>query len=164
MLSESFWVSIKRSKLKLKLKLWKFNKYNIRQIYFGIRIVLLLWRYCNAKNTNFFRNSSFEERNNMAVGKALRVMKNFCRKKQCLPVIKWNKKHSPKQIMSITCTLEKMFFLQLLLWKVCESFLFGGSKKIVLDFGLYESLCMSLSGLYFCEILYEAKTVYKKKI
>ena len=29
--------------------------------------------------------------------------------KQWLPVIKWNKKHSSKQVVSITCTLEEKF-------------------------------------------------------
>ena len=39
----------------------------------------------------------------------LRVTISFY-KKQCLPVITWNKKHSSNQVMSITYTLEKKFF------------------------------------------------------
>ena len=38
-----------------------------------------------------------------------------------LPVITWNRKHSLKQVVSITCTLVKDFF--------CETFLFRQSKK-----------------------------------
>ena len=91
----------------------------------------------------------------MAVGKAFRVMKNFY-KKQCLPVITWNKKHSLKKVISITYTPEKMFFAAATFEGL--RVLFFWSKKIVVDFGLYES------SLYFCVILYQVKTVYKKPI
>ena len=73
----------------------------------------------------------------MVVGKALRAAINFY-KKQCLPVITRKKKDSSKQAVLITYTLEKKV-LQLLLLKVCESFLFGESKKTVAYLGLYES-------------------------
>ena len=56
-----------------------------------------------------------------------------------------------------TYTLEQLLFAAAIL-KVCESFLFGESKKIVVDLGLYES------SLYFCVILYQVKTVYKRQI
>ena len=51
----------------------------------------------------------------MEVGKALRVVMNFF-KKQCLSVITWKKKHSSKQAVSITCTMEK----KVLAAAVCE--------------------------------------------
>ena len=60
-------------------------------------------------NLGTVQNSYFKERNNMAVGKAIRVVNNFY-KKQCLPGITWNKKHLPKQIISITYKLEKISF------------------------------------------------------
>ena len=40
---------------------------------------------------------------------ALRATANLD-KKQYLPVITWNKKHSPKKVTSITYTLEEKFF------------------------------------------------------
>ena len=43
------------------------------------------------------------------------------------------------------------------LLKPSDSFLFGESKKKLVNFGLYES------SLSFYMILYEASTVYKKK-
>ena len=49
-------------------------------------------------------------------------MINF-HKKQCLPVITWNEKHSSKQVVPIKYTLH------LALVKVCGSFLFRQSKK-----------------------------------
>ena len=50
-------------------------------------------------------------------------------KKQCLPVIKWNKSHLLKQVARIPYTLEKT--LQLLLLKVWDSFLFRRAKQLV---------------------------------
>ena len=41
--------------------------------------------------------------------KNFKVTKNLY-KKQWLQVIKWNKKHSSNQVLSITCTLEERFF------------------------------------------------------
>ena len=58
--------------------------------------------------------------------------------KKCLPVISWNKKHSSKQVVPVTCTLEK-HFLQLRSLKVCVCFFFRQSKKSALYFGLYVS-------------------------
>ena len=50
-------------------------------------------------------------------------------KKECLPVITWNKKHSSKQVVSILGYLGKTF-LHLPLLKVYETFLFRQSKKV----------------------------------
>ena len=61
---------------------------------------------------------------------------NFCQK-QCLLVITWNEKHSLKQAVPITYTLEKSFLLLLLL-KVCVVS-FNRVKKLVLCFGLFDS-------------------------
>ena len=55
------------------------------------------------------KNTCFKECNNIEVGKPLRVIIKFY-KKQCLPVITWKKKHSSKQAVSITYTLEKKVF------------------------------------------------------
>ena len=55
---------------------------------------------------DFFQNTCFKDRNNMTVGKAIKVTINFY-KKQNLLVITWNKKYLSKQVMSITYTLEK---------------------------------------------------------
>ena len=50
-------------------------------------------------------------------------------KKECLPVITWNKKHSSKQVVSIIYTIEKGFFATAT-FKVCQTFLFRQSKKV----------------------------------
>ena len=52
---------------------------------------------------------------------------NFCQKQRLL-VILWNEKHSSKQAVQITYTLEESFLQQLLL-KVCVLFLFIKSEK-----------------------------------
>ena len=59
---------------------------------------------------DFFQNTyfSFKENNNMAVEKSQSNDK-FLEKKR-LPVFTWIKKHSSKQVTSITCTLEKKLF------------------------------------------------------
>ena len=57
---------------------------------------------------DFFQNTCFKDRNNMTVGKAIKVTINFY-KKQSVLVITWNKKYLSKQVMSITYTLEKTF-------------------------------------------------------
>ena len=49
-------------------------------------------------------------------------------KKECLPVITQNKKHSSKQVVSMIYTLGKDV-LQLLLFKVSETFLLRQSKN-----------------------------------
>ena len=81
----------------------EFNKLNIRRLFwkFGIKTVVVEI----TQNADVFQNIYFKERNNMAVGKALRVIINFY-KTQCRAVIKWKKKHSSKQAVSITYTLE----------------------------------------------------------
>ena len=72
---------------------------------FGIIIVIVeITLY-----VDFFRNTCFKERNNMAVEKALKVKINFY-KKQCISVIRWKKNHSSKQAVSIIYTLEKKAF------------------------------------------------------
>ena len=53
----------------------------------------------------------------------------FTYNKECLPVIKRNKKHSLKQVVTIRYTLGKDF-LELLHFKVCEMFLFRQSKEV----------------------------------
>ena len=63
------------------------------------------------------------------LGKPLRLTVNYY-KKQCFPVISRTIKYSLKQVISITYTQEKKVFLQLLLLKVFESFLFGDSKQL----------------------------------
>ena len=50
-------------------------------------------------------------------------------KKECLPVITRNKKHSLKQVVSMIYILGKDF-LELLLFKVCEMFIFRQSKEV----------------------------------
>ena len=77
------------------------------------------------------------ESDNMEVKKSLRVTKNFNEK--CRALITWSKKHSSKQVVPITYTLEKKSFLKLLLLKDCESFIFRETIKIVVCFGLYQS-------------------------
>ena len=58
--------------------------------------------------------------------------------KQCLSAITWNKKHLSKLYVPITCALEKRFFAVAILLKVCESFLFGQSRKTSSFFRLHE--------------------------
>ena len=77
---------------------------------------------------DFFQNTCFKERRNMAVTPNLWVTISLY-KKECLPVITLNKKHSSKQVVSMIYTLGKNF-LQLLLFKVCEMFLFRQSKEV----------------------------------
>ena len=62
----------------------------------------------------------------MEVENNLRTVMNFYRK-QCLSVIVWNKNHLPREVASITYTLES--FSQLLFLKVCDSFLSDRVKK-----------------------------------
>ena len=45
----------------------------------------------------------------MAVVKRFVATINFY-KKLCLPVITWNRKHLSKQVLPITCNMEKMVF------------------------------------------------------
>ena len=56
---------------------------------------------------DLFQNTCFTENNNMTVEK---ISKDKLLEKYCLPVITWNKKHSPKQVGSITYTLDKNVF------------------------------------------------------
>ena len=58
-------------------------------------------------------------------------------KKECLPVITRNTKHSSKQVVSMIHTLGKDLFAAVL-FKVCEMFLFRQNKEVDSIFGLYE--------------------------
>ena len=78
----------------------------------------------------------------MAVEKNFRVTISFY-KKHCLPVVTWNKNNLSKQIVPIKHTLKKRFFAVVILLKVCESFLFRQSEKLVVYFGLYGSSLVS---------------------
>ena len=78
----------------------------------------------------------------MAVEKNFRVTISFY-KKHCLPVVTWNKNNLSKQIVPMKHTLKKRFFAVVILLKVCESFLFRQSEKLVVYFGLYGSSLVS---------------------
>ena len=78
----------------------------------------------------------------MAVEKNFRLTISFY-KKHCLPVVTWNKNNLSKQIVPIKHTLKKRFFAVVILLKVCESFLFRQSEKLVVYFGLYGSSLVS---------------------
>ena len=67
----------------------------------------------------------------MAVVKRPVATINFY-KKLCLPIITWNKKYLSKQVLPITCNMEKCFLQLLLHVKACESFLFRQSTKTFL--------------------------------
>ena len=107
--------------------------------YFG---TLALGWYCYCGDNvkyGLLSNTCFKTRNNMAVGKAIRVTINFY-KKRCLPLIKWNKKNPSKQVISITYAYWGKMFLELLLWKVFKCpFYSKRVKKVVVYFGLHES-------------------------
>ena len=81
-----------------------------------------------------FNYTYFKERNNMAVAPNLWAMIMLC-KKQCLPVITWNKSIHRSKLYQLYTHLEETF-LQLLILMVCETFLLRESRK---HFGLYES-------------------------
>ena len=87
--------------------------------------------YCgdNVK-CGLFQNTCFKERNNMAVGKTLRVTTNFYKNSV------FQLSHCRKNIHRIKLyqnhTHWRNRFLQLQLLKVCESFLFGESKKMII--------------------------------
>ena len=76
---------------------------------------------------DFFQITCFKDRKNMVVEKKLEVTINFY-KKECPPVIKRNKKHLLRQVLSVTYTLEKRFFAFVTL-EICESFLFRQRKR-----------------------------------
>ena len=73
----------------------------------------------------------------MVVEEIPMVTINF-HKKQCLPVITWNKKHLSKQFVTITYTREKKFFA-VASFKGLELFVFSHSKKSCSILGWYES-------------------------
>ena len=58
---------------------------------------------------DFFQNTCFKECSNMTVTPNFLVMISLY-KKECLPVITRNKKHSSKQVVSMMYTLGKDFF------------------------------------------------------
>ena len=72
----------------------------------------------------------------MVVENNLKATINF-HKKQCLLVIKRNKKHLSNQVVSTTNALEKRSLAG------CESFVLRWSKKVREYFGLYEIFCIS---------------------
>ena len=59
---------------------------------------------------DIFQNTFFKEGNNMLIEKNLRATTNIY-KKECLPVIKWNQKHSSKQVVQMPYTVEKKFLV-----------------------------------------------------
>ena len=65
---------------------------------------------------------------NMAVVKNLGVMINFY-KKHCLTVVAWNKNNLSKQVVPVTYTLEKRFFVVAILLRVFELFLLTQNKR-----------------------------------
>ena len=65
----------------------------------------------------------------MPVEKNLKVAINFY-KKHCLPVVTWNKNNLSKQVVPITYTLEKSFFVVDILLKVFESLLLREYKHL----------------------------------
>ena len=77
---------------------------------------------------DFIQNTCFKERSNMAVTPNLWVMISLY-KKECLTVITRNKNHSLKQIISMIY-IHRKDFLELLLFKVCEMFIFRQSKEV----------------------------------
>ena len=58
---------------------------------------------------DFFQNTCFKDRSNMTVTPNFWVTISLY-KKECLPVITRNKKHSSKQVVSMIYTLAKDFF------------------------------------------------------
>ena len=117
----------------------------IREAHLGILVPAWLALHCHSadkkQNTDFFQITCFKANKNMLVKKNLRGAINFY-KKLCLLVFTWNKQHLSKQVVPITyVTVFDMHngekhFLQLLLLKFCELFLFKQIKKRVVHFGL----------------------------
>ena len=98
---------------------------------FGISIV-----ETKKQHTDFFQTTCFKETKeskNMVVEKNFSVAINFY-KKQCLPVITWNKKHLSKLVAPLAYSEEKSFFAVAIFLKVCESLLFFGLFETSLDF------------------------------
>ena len=115
-------------------------KYSIRQLYFRTQHQYSLHCYCGDNGKYGLRTFL-----KTLVSKKMTIWQlkksynnNKLLEKITPPVITLNKKHSSKQVASVTYTLEKKC-LQLLLLKVCESFRFGHIKKLEGYFGLYES-------------------------
>ena len=75
---------------------------------------------------DFFQNTCFKKRSNMAVTPNLWVTISLY-KTECLPVITQNKKYSSKQAVSMIYTLGKELGK---LFKVSEMFLFRQSKEV----------------------------------
>ena len=103
----------------MSVSFWNFALY----FNFGISIVEIKF-----KIRTYFKSLVFKQHKNMVVEKNLRVTKNFY-KKQCLPLVTWNKINLSKQVVPITYPLDKRFFAVAILLKVCESFPFRQSKK-----------------------------------
>ena len=58
---------------------------------------------------DFFQNTCFRDRSNIVVTPNFRVTMSLY-KKECLPVITRNKKHSSKEVVSMIYTVGKNFF------------------------------------------------------
>ena len=73
----------------------------------------------------------------MVVEKNLRLTINFY-KNHCLPVAISNKNNLSNQVVPITYTLEKNFFIVAILLRFVSHFFLDRVKNIVVFFGLYE--------------------------
>ena len=87
---------------------------------------------------DFFQNICFKERSNMAVTPNFLVKISWY-KKECLPVITRNKKHSSKQVASMIYTLGKGFFATATFPRFVRRFFSDRVKKLVVYIGLCES-------------------------
>ena len=106
--------------------LWRaFRK---QTFYFELLVVATLWCYvpgCSyVKITDLkcglLQNTCLEKSSVTKLSVTINLYK-----KQCHPVIKRNKHHSSKQVVSMVHTLEKNFWDG---WKACDTFLFRQSK------------------------------------
>ena len=96
---------------------------------FGITIVLLLRRQRGTRTSP--PKSSLEENNYMPIKKYFRVTINFY-KKDCLPVLARNKKHSPEKFVPRTFILEKKKFSSWYYSRFGSCFFSDRTKKLKL--------------------------------
>ena len=76
---------------------------------------------------------------------------------QGLPVITLSKKYSSKEVIRITQNTNwRKRFLEVLILKVCESFPFRETEKVIVYFGLYGS------SLHFCEREDQLNVIFEK--
>ena len=87
---------------------------------------------------DFFQNICFKEHSNMAVTANFWVNLSLY-KKECLPIITRNKKHSSKEVVSMIHTLWKGFFATATFPRFVRRFFSDRVKKLVVYFGLCES-------------------------